>query len=147
MTNRLQLNGHINGRVIDKNVSYIAAAPSDARSSEVGSLLPFENSDQAFNNTPNIGSFQLGYNNSFQIELLSPNSYFEYSNEFGKVLVPPCVYITYDNINVRVLLDRDSGSQFKGILNSDRIESEDVNNAPDSEDQWVTFKKYTQSWP
>lgn len=145
MTNRLQLDGHINGRVIDKNVSYIAAAPSDVRSSELGSLLPFEISDQAFNNTPNVGSLQLGYNNSFHIELLTPNSYFEYSNEFGKVLVPPCVFITYDNINVRVILD--SGTPFKGILNSDRITSENVNNSPDPEDQWVTFKKHTQSWP
>lgn len=145
MTNRLQLTGHINGRVNDKLITYVAAAPADIRSSACGSVLPFENADQAFNNTPNTGKIQLGYNNSFTIDLLTPNSYFEYSNDLGKVLVQPCVFITYDNISVRVNLSYDQGklkSQYQEIHNSERVSSDD--SVSNSEDQWVIFQKSAQ---
>lgn len=135
--NRVQLTGHINGRVHNTHVEYLAASPADVRTSISGSGLPYENAHQAFEDTPNTGSLILGPRNRFSIDLFTPNSYYEYSNDFGKVLVPPCVYITYDQRTVRVRL---ASNHTKMCVPIDD-ESEG------SEDQWVIFKKFAHPPP
>ncbi len=95
----LTISGHITDNLKDNTIHYIAAAPPDRRASFSGSCLPFPNQIHAFDNTPNIGKLELGLNNSFNIKLMTPNSYMV---GLGSVTIPPTVYISYtkpDNTN------------------------------------------------
>lgn len=94
--NDLKIKGHIEDFVKDKKIYYIAAAPADYRSSFTGSGLPFYNQIQAFENTPNIGEIHLDEHNSFEIDLMTPNSYMV---GLGSVTILPTLYIEYLNKN------------------------------------------------
>jgi hypothetical protein len=74
-------------------IYYVAANPPDYRATFTGSGLPFANQSQAFENTPNKGRVSI-INNSFEIQLMYPNSYYV---GLGTVIVPPTVYIEYVN--------------------------------------------------
>lgn len=87
----------IKGRIheqVDGAVTYRAATPMDRRASYTGSGLPFANADQAFDDTPNQGSFKLELHNEFQVKLIMPNSYYR---ALGTVLVPPTLYLQYQS--------------------------------------------------
>lgn len=80
--------------VVDGRIKYLAAAPMDRRASYTGSGLPFANGRQAFENTPNKGTIELGNMNKFEIKLVMPNSYYV---GLGTVEVPPSLFIFYNN--------------------------------------------------
>lgn len=89
------IKGFIADNVVGGRIRYAAAAPADRRSSFSGSGLPFSNNAQAFDNTPNQGSLELQMGNAFEITLAGiPNSYYA---GLGTVLIPPTVYIFYNN--------------------------------------------------
>jgi hypothetical protein len=92
----IQVRGRIEESVKDNTIWYTAASPADHRASYSGSGLPFANQLQAFDNTPNIGTYKLGPDNSFEIELMTPNSYMV---GLGSVTVPPTLYIQYTTGN------------------------------------------------
>ena len=90
----VKVEGTISETVKDGVVHYIAATPADHRATFTGSGLPFANQLQAFDNTPNVGSVQLKQDNSFEIFLLTPNSYMV---GLGSIQVPPTLYLSYSN--------------------------------------------------
>lgn len=92
----LVIEGMLNDEVKDGRVYYIAAAGADRRASYTGSGLPFANQIQAFENTPNIGSVDIGNNQTFKIHLVTPNSYMA---GLGTVQVPPTLYLNYQRHN------------------------------------------------
>jgi hypothetical protein len=69
------IKGRIEDQVKDNKIFYIAAAPADHRATFTGSGLPFYNQIQAFEGTPNIGIVEIKQNNTFEIKLMTPNSY------------------------------------------------------------------------
>jgi hypothetical protein len=88
--------GRIEEQVENNKIFYIAASPADHRANYSGSGLPFYNQLQAFDNTPNIGTLDVGYDNSFEIKLLTPNSYMV---GLGSVTIPPTLYIEFVDLN------------------------------------------------
>lgn len=94
--NDIIVKGTIEEQVKDNKIFYIAAAPADHRANYTGSGLPFYNQIQAFENTPNIGIINIGYNNTFEIKLLTPNSYMV---GLGSVTIPPTLYIEFIDLN------------------------------------------------
>lgn len=88
----LLVTGIIQDNVKDNKIYYMAANQADRRATFTGSGLPFANQIQAFDNTPNMGKIQLGVTNSFEIKLITPNSYMV---GLGSVTIPPTLYITY----------------------------------------------------
>jgi hypothetical protein len=81
---------------IDNNeIRYIAANPPDYITSFSGSALPFHNEEQAFDDTPNIGSVMLSDTNEAVINVFYPNSYYD---ELGNVLVKPHIKLFF-NVN------------------------------------------------
>lgn len=106
----IKVKGIIQDNVQEGKIAYVAATPADYRASFTGSGLPFANQLQAFDNTPNRGEITLGPNNSFEIDLVMPNSYMV---GLGSVKVPPTLYIEY--------LDDDNNLQLIPIKISDGI--------------------------
>lgn len=92
----INVKGSINEFVKDKKIRYIAACPADYKYTFTGSGLPFQNQLQAFENTPNIGIITLSYNNTFNINLMYPNSY---QVGLGSVLLGPTLYLQYYDKN------------------------------------------------
>lgn len=92
--NAVKIVGKVNENVKDATLTFSASAPCDRRTSFSGSGLPFPNAEQAFDNSPNVGSIKLGRNNTFILEMLIPNSYYM---GLGTILIPPTVYFTYNN--------------------------------------------------
>lgn len=92
----LKIKGHIEDFVKNKKIYYIAATPADFRANFSGSGLPFANQIQAFENTPNIGITEVDSDNTFEINLITPNSYMV---GLGSVTIPPTLYIEYINKN------------------------------------------------
>ncbi len=88
----IKIVGKLEDSVSDKRIFYIAASPADHRSTYTGSGLPFANQVQAFESTPNIGVVELSSDNTFEIELMTPNSYIV---GLGSVVVPPTLYLEY----------------------------------------------------
>lgn len=86
--------GRIFDRVNGNRIHYFAASPADKRMSFTGSGLPFANAKQAFDGSPNKGIVVVGIDNSFEIKLMMPNSYYA---SLGTVLIPPTLYIYFDN--------------------------------------------------
>lgn len=82
-------------------IRFIAASPCDRRASYTGSGLPFHSAEQAFLDSPNRGIIKV-QGNYFEIPLLFPNSY---QIRLGRELVPPTLFLMYDDIagNVRVV--------------------------------------------
>lgn len=90
----IKVKGRIDEQVKGGKIYYIAAAPADHRATYTGSGLPFSNQIQAFDNTPNAGTVDIGMDNSFEIDLMTPNSYMV---GLGSITVPPTLYIQYIN--------------------------------------------------
>jgi hypothetical protein len=90
----LIIEGQIKDKVKDNKISYLAAAGPDRRATFTGSGLPFADQLQAFENTPNIGTIELSYDNKFKIPLITPNSYMV---GLGSVQIDPTLYIFYIN--------------------------------------------------
>ena len=90
----VRVTGNINDSVSHGIIKYVAASPFERRASYTGSGLPFANSTQAFENTENSGELELKRNNGFDISVKMPNSYYV---GLGTYLVPPTVYIVYNN--------------------------------------------------
>lgn len=88
----IKLIGKLEDSVADKRIFYIAASPADHKATYTGSGLPFANQIQAFENTPNIGEVELKGDNTFEIDLMMPNSYLV---GLGSVVVPPTLYLEY----------------------------------------------------
>jgi hypothetical protein len=86
---------HVDGRcsVPGTELSFIAAAPADARSSSMGSGLPFGNPHIAYEGTVNRGTVPV-VNGRFQLSLVPPNSYYVKN---GSLLISPHVHITIGN--------------------------------------------------
>lgn len=84
----------INERVPSQKVFYIAASPTEHRTSYSGSGLPFVSPTQAFENTPNQGIIDIDSNNEFQVVLRTPNSYYA---GLGSQYIPPTLYLSYNN--------------------------------------------------
>lgn len=89
----MNLVGKIKEKVKDQTIYYIAANPPDYRATYTGSGLPFANQDQAYENTPNKGKVKL-MEDTFEIKFMFPNSYYV---GLGTVLVPPTIFLEYDN--------------------------------------------------
>jgi len=92
--NDIIIRGHIGEHVKNGEMFYIAASPPDLHASYTGSGLPFASPTQAFDGTPNKGTTQLSAGNLFEIVISYPNSYYA---GLGTVLVPPTVYLYYNN--------------------------------------------------
>lgn len=86
--------GNVKEQVKEDMIHYFAASPPDYRATYTGSGLPFANQNQAFYNSPNIGYVKL-IDGSFEIKLMYPNSYYV---GLGTVIVPPTVFLRYENI-------------------------------------------------
>lgn len=86
--------GKLTENIKDNVIYYFAAAPPDYRATYTGSGLPFANTAQAFDNTPNKGKVSV-IDNTFEINLMYPNSYYV---GLGTVIVPPTVFLQYYNI-------------------------------------------------
>jgi hypothetical protein len=88
------MTGRILEYVKDEVISFIAATPAYHGSSFSGSGLPYATPAQAFDRTPNQGIVHLTMDRQFEFIVQLPNSYY---SGLGTVIVPPTVYITYNN--------------------------------------------------
>lgn len=90
--NEILVRGIIIDGIKNNEVRFLAASPTDRRSSFTGSGLPFPNQTQAFENTPNRGLLLLDGSNTFEFTVLYPNSFYV---ELGRQMIPPTVYLQY----------------------------------------------------
>lgn len=90
----IMIKGNINESVKDFSIMYSACSPVDKRTSLSGSGLPYANAEMAFGNSPNKGIIQLGQDNSFNIVMQMPGSYYEH---LGTILIGPTVFLRYNN--------------------------------------------------
>jgi hypothetical protein len=84
----------VKGRIgppVEGRVEFVAAAPPDSRTSFSGSGLPFANPEQAFENTTNRGTLELGPNQTFEIHMHETNSFYE---DFD-TLIGPSLFLRY----------------------------------------------------
>lgn len=88
----IKIIGKLEDSITDKRIFYIAASPADHRATYTGSGLPFATQIQAFENTPNIGQTEIQNDKTFEINLMTPNSYLV---GLGSVVVPPTLYLEY----------------------------------------------------
>jgi len=88
--------GRIDDQVKDNKIFYIAASPADHRATFTGSGLPFYNQIQAFDGTPNVGIVEIKSDNTFEIKLMTPNSY---TVGLGSVTVPPTLFVEYTDMS------------------------------------------------
>lgn len=88
------IEGKVFEQVKNNNIGFIAACPPHINGSYSGSGLPYANMVMAFDNTPNKGIAKVSTNNTFKISIYVPSAY--YSN-LGSILVPPKIYIEYNN--------------------------------------------------
>jgi len=88
------ITGKVHDNVKNGKIRYFSAAPMDKITSFSGAGIPFPNPEVAFDNSPNQGEIELTRENSFEIVLSKPNSY--YIN-LGSTFVPPALYIRYNN--------------------------------------------------
>lgn len=89
----VKISGKVNENVKDNILTFSAAAPADRMTSFSGSGLPFPNAQMAFDNSKNIGSIKISSDNTFSLEMYTPNSY--YVGMTHKI--PPTVYFKYNN--------------------------------------------------
>ena len=94
--------GNIDESVTNYTLEYSACSPADRRMSVSGSGLPYANEKMAFENSPNKGAVKLGKENSFTIFIKMPGSYYE---NLGSILIPPTVFLKYNNGIKNVLVD------------------------------------------
>lgn len=98
------ISGKLNDSINQSNrqISYIAAAPPNRLTSFTGSLLPFPNALQAFDNTPIKGALAVNpINKQFSLKIPIPNSYY---GNLGSDLIPPTLYLQYETRNDSIIL-------------------------------------------
>ena len=88
------IKGNINDTIKDHTLQYMAASPVEKRMSFSGSGLPYSSPLMAFENSKNKGIIEVGLNNSFTFSIEMPSAY--YTN-LGTNLIPPSLYIKYNN--------------------------------------------------
>ena len=85
----------------DRKLTFKAANPADRRASYSGSGLPFSSPEMAMQNTPNMGVLELDSQNTCNLSISTPNSYYA---ALGTVLIPPTVYLFFKINNVEYTL-------------------------------------------
>lgn len=85
-----------------QRLRFWAAAPVERRQSLVGSGLPFATEQQATENTPNQGNFQVSADGSFEFSVRVPNSYYTCQ---GNTLVSPQVHVILEPLNRQYILE------------------------------------------
>lgn len=78
-----------------QNLRFWAPAPVEQRFSLVGSGLPFATEEQAMENSPNQGQFQIGPLGNFEFAIKVPNGFYSCQ---GNTLVQPHVKILLEPI-------------------------------------------------
>lgn len=96
------IKGSINDTIKGHTIRYMAASPVEKRMSFSGSGLPYSSPLMAFDNSKNKGHIEVGLNNSFSFSIEMPSSY--YTN-LGTNLIPPSVYIKYNNGISEITID------------------------------------------
>lgn len=89
------IEGKVFEQVRNSKIGYIAACPPHINGSYSGSGLPYANQVMAFDDTPNKGIAKVSkHDGRFKISFYVPSAY--YLN-LGSILVPPTLYIEYNN--------------------------------------------------
>lgn len=91
---KCHITGKINENVKNKQISYIAARSPNRMASYYGSGHPHPNMSIAFDGTKTKGIIKLNENNEFELIFDIPNSYYVH---LGSFLIPPILYISYNN--------------------------------------------------
>jgi hypothetical protein len=76
-----------------QTLRFWAAAPVERRFSLVGSGMPFATEEQAYESTPNQGSFQVSPGSTWEFAIKVPNSYYSCQ---GNTLVQPHVNVVLE---------------------------------------------------
>ena len=92
--NTVIFSGRMHARTTDSKLTYAAARPADRHASFSGSGLPFYNAEQAFDQTPNIGTVAVGPLGDFVVKCQMPNSYYI---DLGTTLVQPTLYFSWSD--------------------------------------------------
>ena len=87
-TGDIVVQGEINSSIPDPIIVYWAANPPTYGQGYSGSALPYYDSIQAFDRTPNIGAVK-AVNRKFEFRIKYPNSYYV---GLGSLYVPPHVH-------------------------------------------------------
>lgn len=109
----VSLVGILNDYPDDGRIYYVAACPGETRSSWMGSGLPFQSKDQAFEGTPNIGYVVVQPDSrQFEISLIMPGSFYV---GLGTVLVPPFVSLDffYDKHKIQTVVPLGDPTPFR----------------------------------
>ena len=84
----LKVTAKVKSKTPNPYIIYWAAAPNTLSSSYSGSGLPYANPEQAYDNSPNVGTVQ-AKNGQFQFNIYMPNSYYV---GLGSLYVPPNIH-------------------------------------------------------
>ena len=87
-TGDILVQGEINSNIPDPIIVFWAANPPNYSQSFSGSALPYHDSVQAFDRTPNIGAVK-AVNRKFEFRIKYPNAYYV---GLGSLYVPPHVH-------------------------------------------------------
>lgn len=98
-----RVNPQLPAKLID-NIQYTGATPGQRNSSFTGSMLPWPNASQAFDNTPIKGTLTLNGVREFSITIPLPNSYYA---GLGTVKIPPTLYLQAGDIKTSIILSQD----------------------------------------
>lgn len=104
---KVVLTGHVNPQLPAKlldNIQYTGATPSQRNSSFTGSMLPWPNGLQAFDNTPIKGTLNLDNGRGFSLTIPLPNSYYA---GLGTVKVPPTLYLQAGDVKTKIMICND----------------------------------------
>ena len=97
----LKIKCKINDEVKNNVVYFSAPSPPNFNESFSGSGLPFKDEQQAYFNTPNIGTIKT-INNEFELQILCPNSYYI---DFNTIKSPE-LSLKYNDKTIIVPLDK-----------------------------------------
>jgi hypothetical protein len=113
-TGDITIQGEVNTMSANPTIVYWAPNPPTYSTSYSGSALPYHDSIQAYDNTPNIGAVK-AENRKFSFRVKYPNSYYV---GLGSLYVPP-------HIHFKICEENDK----KGLLNNVKMNvSEETNN-------------------
>lgn len=87
-TGDITIQGEVKSDTPDPTIVYWAPNPPTYSTSYSGSALPFHDSIQAYDNTPNIGAVK-AINRKFEFKIKYPNSYYV---GLGSLYVPPHIH-------------------------------------------------------
>ncbi len=97
----LVVRGRVGPKMDDPMLEFIAASPADQITSFAGSGMPFANPEQAFDQTPNRGSVEVGVDQAFEVHVIEPNSFLDRVS----VKVAPSIFLRYRH-NGRVVSEQ-----------------------------------------